>query len=78
MKYFFLCNTKQICLAQEFDSLFMIQTNITFNNNHFNLALPVFVDKINFNKTFYILNCVIISKFIETFAFITQYINDLF
>ena len=56
----------------------MIQTDAMFNTNQLNLSLSVFVCKSNLNKTFRIAYYVIISESAEAFAFITQYINNLF
>lgn len=57
----------------------MIQTDATFNtNNQLNLPLSVLVGKSNPNKNFHVAYCVITSESAEAFAFITQYMNDLF
>ncbi len=50
----------------------MIQTDATFHTNQLDPPMSVFVEKNNFNKTFYFPYYAITSESEEAFAFITQ------
>ena len=70
VEHFFFCNLEQVRLTRRFVSLFMIQTDVTFNTNQLNLPILALVGKTNTQQTFHVAYCLITSESTEAFAFI--------
>ena len=78
VKFFFFISLKQIRLARQFASHFVVIIDITFNINKNDLFLLVLICVINTLKTILIVYYFIESEFIEAFLFMNDYIKNLF
>ena len=78
VEFFFFISPKQIRLARQFASYFIVIIDITFNINENNLLLLVLIYIINTLKTIFIIYYFIESEFTEIFLFINNYMKNLF
>ena len=75
--FFDFCNKKQIKLTRRFKNEICIIIDITFNINDLLLFLSMLIIVTNIDINFFITYCFVISKSIETFLFLYDYIKNL-
>ena len=78
MEFFFFANFKQIYIARQFASHFIVITDTTFNINENALPLSVIICITNTLITIPIAYYFIKSESAAAFLFINEYIKDLF
>ncbi len=78
MEFFFFTSPKQIRLARQFASHFVVITDATFNTNENDLPLSVLVCVTNTLRSIPIAYCFIESESTEAFLFMNDCIKDLF
>ena len=78
VEFFFFTSPKQIRLARQFASHFVVITDATFNTNENGLPLSVLVCVTNTLKTVPIAYCFIESESTEAFLFMNDCMKDLF
>lgn len=77
VEQFFFCNEEQICLARQFVSGYLIETDATFNTNQLNLPLSTLVGVTNTMQTFTVAYCYITLESAESFLFLFECMRDL-
>ncbi len=78
IKFFFFTSPKQIRLARQFASHFVVITNATFNTNKNDLPLSVLICVTNTLRSISIAYYFIEFESIETFLFMNDYMKNLF
>ena len=78
VEFFFFTSPKQICIARQFASHFVVITDATFNTNENALPLSVLVCVTNTLMTLPIAYCFIESESAAAFLFINDCMKDLF